>query len=122
MSSPRAVVPVAQWQEKSGATRVAAYEHPLYVRVAHWLTAVSLVIMAMSGLRIFMAFPSFGEKVPQQDFWNPPAGITLGGWLGGALQWHFTFMWVFAGAALVYLVGQIASGRYRMVLFAPRHI
>ena len=60
--------------------------------------------------------------MPQEDFWHPPAAITLGGWLGGALQWHFTFMWLFAGAALVYLVGQFASGRYRMVLFVPRDI
>jgi Ni/Fe-hydrogenase b-type cytochrome subunit len=120
--SPSDVVPVARWQGTDGATEVAAYEHPLYVRVAHWLTAITLVIMAASGLRIFLAFPSFGDKVPQQDFWIPPDGITIGGWLGGALQWHFTFMWVFAGAALVYLIGQLASGRYRMVLFSPRDI
>jgi thiosulfate reductase cytochrome b subunit len=122
VTSPSDVVPVARWQGKGGAPNIAAYEHPLYVRVAHWLTAVSLVIMAMSGLRIFLAFPSFGEKVPQQDFWSPPAGITLGGWLGGALQWHFTFMWLFAGAALVYLAGQVVTGRYRMVLFVARDI
>jgi thiosulfate reductase cytochrome b subunit len=116
------VVPIARWQEKGGGEGTAAYEHPLYVRIAHWVTSVSLVIMAASGLRIFLAFPSFGDKIPQQDFWHPPAAITLGGWLGGALQWHFTFMWVFAGAALVYLVGQVATGRYRMVLFVPSDI
>jgi thiosulfate reductase cytochrome b subunit len=121
MSSPADVVPVARWQEK-GATRTAAYEHPFYVRAAHWLTAISLVILGASGLRIFLAFPSFGAKVPQHDFWNPPEAITLGGWLGGALQWHFTFMWLFAGAGLVYVVGQIVSGRYRMVLFAPSDV
>ena len=120
--SPSDVVPVARWPGKGGATEVAAYEHPLYVRAAHWLTAITLVIMAASGLRIFLAFPSFGDKVPQQDFWNPPDAITIGGWLGGALQWHFTFMWLFAGAAVVYLIGQFTSGRYRMVLFVPRDI
>jgi thiosulfate reductase cytochrome b subunit len=120
--SPSDVVTVLRWRGKGGLPNTAAYEHPLYVRVAHWLTAVSLVIMGASGLRIFLAFPSFGPKIPQQDFWNPPGGITLGGWLGGALQWHFTFMWVFAGAALVYLVGQVVTGRYRMVLFVPSDI
>jgi len=121
-TSPADVVAVARWPGNGGATEVAAYEHPLYVRVAHWLTAITLVIMAASGLRIFLAFPSFGDKLPQQDFWHPPDAITIGGWLGGALQWHFTFMWLFAGSALVYLVGQLGSGRYRMVLFVPRDI
>ena len=31
-------------------------------------------------------------------------------------------MWLFAGAALLYVVGQVATGRYRMVLFVPRDI
>jgi len=120
--SPADVVAVARWPGKSGATEVAAYEHPLYVRLAHWVTAITLVIMAGSGLRIFLAFPSFGDKVPQEDFWHPPEALTIGGWLAGALQWHFTFMWLFTAAALLYLVGQFASGRYRMVLFVPRDI
>jgi len=122
MSSPTDVVAVARWRAKDGLDRVAAYEHPWFVRLTHWSIAVSLVVMAASGLRIFLAFPSFGEKVPQVDFWHPPEGITLGGWLGGALQWHFTFMWLFGGAALLYVVGQVATGRFRMVLFAPRDI
>ena len=122
MTTPVDVVPVARWEEK-GAPATAAYEHPLFVRLSHWMTAVSLVVMAASGLRIFLAFPSFGDKVPQEDFiWHPPPGITLGGWLGGALQWHFTFMWVFAAAAAMYLAGQLLSGRYRMVLFTPRDV
>jgi thiosulfate reductase cytochrome b subunit len=122
MSAPGDVIAVARWKERGGLERVSAYEHPLYVRLAHWMIAVSLVVMAASGLRIFLAFPSFGDKVPQVDFWNPPAGITLGGWLGGALQWHFTFMWVFGGAAVMYLIGQVATGRFRMVLFTPRDV
>ena len=32
-----------------------------------------------------------------------PAGITLGGWLGGALQWHFAAMWLLVVNGLVYL-------------------
>ena len=51
-----------------------------------------------------------------------PKAITLGGWLGGALQWHFTFMWIFAAGGVLYVISQIASGHYRTVLFTPRDL
>ena len=99
-----------------------SYEHPLIVRLAHWLNAVALFVMIGSGLQIFRAFPSFGPKIPQQNFFVPPTQIALGGWLGGALQWHFTFMWIFVGSGLMYVVYQIVSGHWRQVLFMPRDI
>ena len=85
----------------------AAYEHPWLVRVTHWLTAISLFVLVGSGLQIFHAFPSFGPKIPQENFFDPPQAIRIGGWLGGALMWHFTFMWIFMGAGAAYLVFQI---------------
>ncbi len=103
-------------------TITVAYEHPWIVRVAHWLNAVAVFVLITSGLRIFRAFPSFGPKIPQQNFWVPPPGITLGGWLGGALQWHFTFIWIFVGSGLMYVIYQVASGHWRQVLFMPRDI
>lgn len=63
-----------------------AYEHPFAIRFCHWLNAVSLFVMAGSGLSIFRAFPRFGPKVPQHDLLTVPASVTLGGWLGGGLQ------------------------------------
>ena len=79
--------------------------------------------MAMSGLQIFTAFPSFGAKIPQQNLIDAdPEAIRLGGWLGGALQWHFTFMWIFAARRLLYVSGQIVSGHFRTVLFRPRDV
>jgi len=100
-----------------------SYEHTLIVRIAHWLNAVALVVLIMSGLRIFLAFPSFGPKIPQQNFFVlPPKGLTLGGWLAGGIQWHFTFMWIFVGSGLLYIVYQIVSGHWRQVLFLPRDI
>jgi thiosulfate reductase cytochrome b subunit len=79
-------------------------------------------VMVASGLRIFRAFPSFGPKIPQQDFIDVPKAITLGGWLGGALQWHFTFMWIFAGSGALYIAYQLLSGHYRTVVFTPKDI
>ena len=103
-------------------TVTVAYEHPWVVRVAHWLNAAAVVVLIMSGLRIWLAFPSFGPKVPQNNFYVPPTGITLGGWLAGALQWHFTFMWIFVGSGLMYVIYQVVTGHWRQILFLPRDI
>ncbi len=105
-----------------GKPRRAVYEHPWAVRFAHWTTAVSLFVLIGSGLRIFLAFPSFGPKIPQFDLIHPPASLTLGGWLGGGLQWHFTFMWIFAGAGVLYLSYQLVTGHYKQVLFTPKDL
>ena len=99
------------------------YEHPWAVRFSHWTTAVAIAILTLSGLRIFNAFPSFGPKIPERDLIEAvPKAITIGGWLGGALQWHFTFMWIFAAGGLLYVISQLASGHYRTVVFTPRDL
>ena len=77
--------------------------HPLWLRLTHWLNAVAVVVLVMSGWRIYDASPLW-------DF-GFPAAITLGGWLGGALQWHFAAMWLLAANGLVYLLLNLASGR-----------
>jgi len=100
----------------------AVYEHPTIVRLAHWMAAIAIVVLSMSGLQIFRAFPSFGSKVPQHTLFVPPAGLRLGGWLGGALQWHFTFMWLFMGSGIAYVLYEFLSGHYRTVLFHRRDI
>jgi thiosulfate reductase cytochrome b subunit len=79
--------------------------HPLVVRVTHWIAAAAMICMIMSGWRIYNASPIL-------PFVFPP-WATLGGWLGGALAWHFAAMWVLAGAGLVYLCYGFASGHFR---------
>lgn len=100
----------------------AAYEHPLPIRITHWVNAISLFVMATSGLRIFRAFPSFGPKIPEKVLLDIPKSLTLGGWLGGALQWHFTFMWLFAASGALYFGFQLFSRHYRTMLFTPRDL
>jgi thiosulfate reductase cytochrome b subunit len=73
------------------------------LRVTHWLNALAVVIMAMSGWRIYNAAPFFDFTFPND--------ITLGGWLGGALQWHFAGMWLLVANGLIYLALNAASGR-----------
>src|ERR1700740_3095196 len=98
----------------------AVYEHPFIVRLCHWINSVSLLVMVGSGLQIFRAFPSFGAKIPQKDLLHWPKAFAIGGWLGGALQWHLTFMWVYIATGLVYLGYQIASASSRKCLFTHR--
>ena len=42
--------------------------------------------------------------------------ITLGGWLGGALLWHFAAMWLLMVNGLIYLTVGLATGRFRKKL------
>lgn len=93
-------------------------QHPAVVRVCHWASALSLLVLIGSGLEVFAAFPSFGEKLPASHLFVPPSVVRLGGWLGGALQWHFTFAWLLAAAMMLYFTYQFVSGNVRQVLFA----
>ena len=88
--------------------------HPRWLRVTHWLNAVAVVILAMSGWRIYNAAPFFDFVIPKD--------ITLGGWLGGAIQWHFAAMWLLAGNGLIYLTCNVVSGRLLKKFFpiSPR--
>jgi Ni/Fe-hydrogenase b-type cytochrome subunit len=98
------------------------YEHPFIVRLCHWVNAVALFVMVGSGLQIFRAFPSFGAKIPQKDLLQWPKAFAIGGWLGGALQWHLTFMWIYIATGVFYLGYELFSGNYRQVLFTHRDI
>ena len=108
--------------ERANGEELAAREHPRLVRLTHWLNALSLAVMTMSGLQIFMAFPSFGAKIPQSDLVHVPEVMRLGGWLGGALQWHFAFAWLFTLTGVVYVAYLAVSGHWRHVLLRPREI
>jgi thiosulfate reductase cytochrome b subunit len=91
--------------------------HPLVVRLTHWINALAVLVMLASGWRIYNAAPLF-------ESFNFPDSLTLGGWLAGALQWHFAAMWLLAANGLVYLVYGIASGHFRRKLLplSPRAV
>jgi thiosulfate reductase cytochrome b subunit len=77
--------------------------HPAWLRATHWLNAIAVVILVTSGWRIYNAAPFFDFMFPKE--------ITLGGWLGGAIQWHFAAMWLLAANGLFYLSLNLATGR-----------
>lgn len=82
--------------------------HPLTVRLTHWINALAVLVMVTSGWRIYDASPLFGFVIPP--------GVTLGGWLAGALLWHFAAMWVLALNGLIYIGYGILSGHFRRTL------
>ena len=89
--------------------------HPLVVRITHWINALAVVVMVSSGWTIYNASPLF-------DSFSFPQALTLGGWLAGALQWHFAAMWLLAINGVVYVVYGIVSGHFRRKLLpiSPR--
>jgi thiosulfate reductase cytochrome b subunit len=95
--------------------------HPLTVRITHWLNALAIIIMIMSGWRIYNSDPIFPFTFPVE--------LTLGGsydgsvdihnedGLAGALQWHFAAMWLLTINGIVYIAYGIFSGHFRKSFF-----
>jgi thiosulfate reductase cytochrome b subunit len=90
--------------------------HPLVVRITHWVNVAAVLMMITSGWRIYNASPLFEFSFPD--------AITLGGWLAGALQWHFAAMWLFVVNGIVYVTYGIVSGHFRRKLLpiSPRAV
>ena len=103
-------------QEHAATAAPAKAIQPAWVRTVHWINAVAMILMIMSGWQIYNASPLFNFKFS--------ASLTLGGWLGGALLWHFAAMWLLMVNGLVYLALGFASGRFRKKLLpiTPRGV
>jgi thiosulfate reductase cytochrome b subunit len=82
---------------------------PAWLRATHWVNVVAVLIMVTSGWQIYDASPIFASIYF-------PRAATLGGWLGGALLWHFAAMWLLAANFLVYIVLNVLSGRFAKTL------
>ena len=94
------------------AAPARAVIHPVWVRVTHWINVVAMIVMIGSGWEIYNASPLFPFRFPR--------AITLGGWLAGALLWHFAAMWLLAVNGLIYLVLGILTGRFQRKLVPIR--
>jgi len=101
----------------SGNAAATISVHPLVVRVWHWINALAIILMIVSGWRIYDASPVF------RSIYFPPS-ITLGGWLGGALQWHFAAMWLLMVNGLAYLIYGFWSGHFNRAFLpvTPRQV
>ena len=93
----------------SQATREPAKViQPAWVRLMHWTNALAMILMIMSGWQIYNASPLFTFRFS--------SSVTLGGWLAGALLWHFAAMWLLVVNGLIYLITGFATGRFRKKL------
>lgn len=100
---------IASGAEPSTTIRLVVV-HPLIVRITHWINAVAMLVMITSGWTIYNVSPLLPFTFPR---W-----AALGGWLGGALAWHFAAMWVLAVNGLIY-IGYGLVGRHFMRSFLP---
>jgi thiosulfate reductase cytochrome b subunit len=97
---------------RTASERARLVIHPAWVRVTHWINALAMLVMIGSGWEIYNASPLFGFTFP--------GSITLGGWLAGALLWHFAAMWVLAVNGFVYITLGFITGRFRKKLLPIR--
>ena len=86
--------------------------HSLPIRTMHWIGAIAVICMILSGWQIYNASPLLPFTFPR---W-----MTLGGWLGGGIAWHLSAMWVLFADGLAYLAYGVLSGHFRRDILPPR--
>ncbi len=111
----------AQGPEPKGGDLVR--RHRLSTRLWHWINAVAVLVMLMSGLMIFNAHPRlyWGHYGADPDHaWlqiGRMDGIAFPGWmtlpshysLADARLWHLAFAWVLGGGLVFYLVWSLLN-------------
>lgn len=79
----------------------------------HWINAVTMVVMIMSGLGIYDDSVIF-------HFIYFPDSVQLGSWAAEHLLWHFAGMWLLMANGLAYLIYGFVTGRFRERLLPIR--
>jgi thiosulfate reductase cytochrome b subunit len=99
------------------------YRTPSLVRATHWLIAVSLFVLFLSGLQILNAHPALywgnASKFDQPFLSFGVAGQAFPSWitlpaeqdLAGGRRWHFFFAWCLVAGLGVYFVANLIRGR-----------
>jgi thiosulfate reductase cytochrome b subunit len=121
MAEPDAAAPAPPSPEPVGGDLVR--RHRLSTRLWHWINAVTLLVMLMSGLMIFNAHPRlyWGQYGANPDHaWlqiGSMDGLAFPGWitlpsqynLADARMWHFAFAWILAFGLLAYLAWSLLN-------------
>jgi thiosulfate reductase cytochrome b subunit len=105
-------------------SRRIAYRHRLPTRVWHWLNALTVFVMLMSGLMIFNAHPhlywgQFGANFDHP--WLSFRGRAIPGWatipstynLAAARRWHLAFAWLVVVPLALFLVTSLINHHAR---------
>lgn len=119
--------------------RRIAYRHRLPTRIWHWINALTVIVMLMSGLMILNAHPrlywgQFGANFDHAwvDFGRRP----FPGWatipstynLAAARRWHLAFAWVLVAGLVIFLLVSLWNRHVQRDLkptredLSPRHI
>jgi Ni/Fe-hydrogenase b-type cytochrome subunit len=113
------------------------YRHRLSTRLWHWVNAVTVFVMLMSGLMIFNAHPRlyWGQSGANFDAaWLElppfPGWATLPSHYNLALarHWHLAFAWVLAFGLTAYFLRSLWNGHFRQDItlsraeVAPAHL
>ncbi len=80
--------------------------HPLAIRIMHWINAVAMIVMIMSGWGIYDDYVIIHGL-------HFSSSLRLGSWAAPSLLWHFAGMWLLACNGLAYLVYGLVTGRLR---------
>jgi Ni/Fe-hydrogenase b-type cytochrome subunit len=92
-----------------------AYRHRLPTRIWHWINAVAVIVMLMSGLMILNAHPRlyWGQYGANFDHaWLNFGQRPFPGWatipstynLAAARRWHLAFAWVLVAGLVIFLL------------------
>ena len=96
--------------------------HALGTRIWHWVNALSLIVLFMSGLNISNAHRhlywgqwGFSPKDAWLDVVRFPGWATIPGTysLAAARDWHVLFAWVFALSLLLFMLTALVNGHFR---------
>ena len=119
--------------------RRVAYRHRLPTRLWHWINALTVLVMLMSGMMIFNAHPhlywgQFGANFDHP--WLSFRGRPFPGWatipstynLAAGRRWHLAFAWVLSIGLIAFLVASLINRHAQRDLaptrdeVRPRHI
>ena len=97
-------------------------KHALGTRLWHWVNALSLIVLFMSGRNISNAHRNlywgewgFRPEDAWLHVWRFPGWATIPNYysLAGARDWHVLFAWVFAVSLLLFMVTALLNGHFR---------
>lgn len=98
------------------------FRHRLSTRIWHWLNAVAVIVMLMTGLTISNAHPrlywghyGFDPATAWIELPRWPGWMTIPSFysLAIARNWHLAFAWVFAFGLLMYMAISLINGHFK---------
>jgi thiosulfate reductase cytochrome b subunit len=102
--------------------------HSAATRITHWINALCLALLLMSGLQIYNAHPAlyWGDistfDNPLAAFGEFPGWATIPSYqdLAGGRLWHFFFAWILVVNGAIYVVVSVLNGHLRLDLIPTR--